>query len=623
MQQSRNAADLENWTCPILQTVMRDPVVAADGHTYERAAMEEWFRSCRDAEVTSPMTGFPLPSRILFANHNLRKSIADYVTLHPEVEAQMTTKDEIAEIVNRFRSGEARPGSPPLIDLRTEEEIAAADIAAKPSSAQVSAQVVDPPAVPLTAPVPASAPVQAKAVQGASYTLAPPSTLLVGSRISHHSQSNELDLFEANASGFFQSCRRTKMDNSATFTCASMLRLPSDDPFRNFDSQYVVTGGSSGSLSMYAYGHASGPTLQSIQVNADLRYAHSEGITCLSTWPHSASVLGETTRPIIVSGSRDRSLKVWKAESLVPLKHGSLSWNFNQEATLEHHTDFVTCCEVEIGSGTLLSGGGDWKSCLWDLHRPDAGCIREFESHSYAVRCCSWSSSGQQAVNGFQSVAHATCSEGAFSQQRQQVAPPPSSACFATGGDDEMVYVIDPRSSNSDGKVARLSTGAAVLTVCWGPMDDVPGGLPWLAAGGGVPLDSFNANSDNLGGWIRIWDPRMWKAIGDCTSFGATPLQDPSGAAHDYQASERKLRLHRASSSKWESDKSREAHATMVAGLSPVRVADGTIALASVGDDHALRLWKLPRGPGDSILKPQLLQNIQTHSSPCYIGLLI
>jgi len=40
---------------------MVDPVVTADGHTYERAAIEQWLR----VHDTSPMTGQPLPSKTL------------------------------------------------------------------------------------------------------------------------------------------------------------------------------------------------------------------------------------------------------------------------------------------------------------------------------------------------------------------------------------------------------------------------------------------------------------------------------------------------------------------------------------------------------------------------------
>ena len=39
--------------CPISMEIMRDPVIAADGHTYERADIELWFAN----NNTSPKTG--------------------------------------------------------------------------------------------------------------------------------------------------------------------------------------------------------------------------------------------------------------------------------------------------------------------------------------------------------------------------------------------------------------------------------------------------------------------------------------------------------------------------------------------------------------------------------------
>lgn len=32
-----------NFLCPILHTVMRDPVIAADGYTYEQSAIADWL----------------------------------------------------------------------------------------------------------------------------------------------------------------------------------------------------------------------------------------------------------------------------------------------------------------------------------------------------------------------------------------------------------------------------------------------------------------------------------------------------------------------------------------------------------------------------------------------------
>ena len=54
------------FLCPITYCVMIDPVVCADGHSYERSAIERWL----DTKSTSPMTnrflrvrgGAPAPS---------------------------------------------------------------------------------------------------------------------------------------------------------------------------------------------------------------------------------------------------------------------------------------------------------------------------------------------------------------------------------------------------------------------------------------------------------------------------------------------------------------------------------------------------------------------------------
>ena len=54
--------------CPITGVPMHDPVVAADGHTYERAAIERWFSE----HDTSPLTGEVLPTTALFPNWALR-----------------------------------------------------------------------------------------------------------------------------------------------------------------------------------------------------------------------------------------------------------------------------------------------------------------------------------------------------------------------------------------------------------------------------------------------------------------------------------------------------------------------------------------------------------------------
>lgn len=68
---SRSEACLDVFRCPITSEVMADPVIAADGHTYERTAIERWLSQ----HLSSPMTNAPLPSRALLPNFTLRSQI--------------------------------------------------------------------------------------------------------------------------------------------------------------------------------------------------------------------------------------------------------------------------------------------------------------------------------------------------------------------------------------------------------------------------------------------------------------------------------------------------------------------------------------------------------------------
>ncbi|CAL5080209.1 unnamed protein product [Urochloa decumbens] len=64
------------FICPILQDVMRDPLIAADGFTYEAEAIREWLDS---GHQTSPMTNLELPHRDLLPNHALRSAIQEWL----------------------------------------------------------------------------------------------------------------------------------------------------------------------------------------------------------------------------------------------------------------------------------------------------------------------------------------------------------------------------------------------------------------------------------------------------------------------------------------------------------------------------------------------------------------
>ena len=63
-----------SFLCPITKLLMKDPVMAADGHSYERAAIIRWFAS---GGALSPMTGAALANQNLQPNHALRQAITE------------------------------------------------------------------------------------------------------------------------------------------------------------------------------------------------------------------------------------------------------------------------------------------------------------------------------------------------------------------------------------------------------------------------------------------------------------------------------------------------------------------------------------------------------------------
>jgi len=71
MKATNRSALLANFLCPLTMRVMMDPVVAADGHTYERVEIQKHI----DLEMSSPLTGDRLPYKHLFPNTVLKKLI--------------------------------------------------------------------------------------------------------------------------------------------------------------------------------------------------------------------------------------------------------------------------------------------------------------------------------------------------------------------------------------------------------------------------------------------------------------------------------------------------------------------------------------------------------------------
>ncbi|VVC34911.1 Hypothetical protein CINCED_3A006655 [Cinara cedri] len=66
----------DEFVCPITRQVFRDPVICADGYTYERSAIVSWFRR---GKITSPLTNEPLLSKSMTPNEALREVVAAFV----------------------------------------------------------------------------------------------------------------------------------------------------------------------------------------------------------------------------------------------------------------------------------------------------------------------------------------------------------------------------------------------------------------------------------------------------------------------------------------------------------------------------------------------------------------
>jgi hypothetical protein len=91
------AKPLRSFYCPITNELMRDPVMCADGHSYERIAIEQWFArafltsnnrnnnggggSGGPIIIASPLTNEPPASTALTPNHALRASIEEFLAL--------------------------------------------------------------------------------------------------------------------------------------------------------------------------------------------------------------------------------------------------------------------------------------------------------------------------------------------------------------------------------------------------------------------------------------------------------------------------------------------------------------------------------------------------------------
>ncbi|HQW58338.1 MAG TPA: ankyrin repeat domain-containing protein, partial [Gammaproteobacteria bacterium] len=71
----------EKYSCSITGQIMIDPVIAVDGYTYEREAIEQWLQM----HDTSPRTNERLDHKQLTANHDKHSDILEFLDSQPEL----------------------------------------------------------------------------------------------------------------------------------------------------------------------------------------------------------------------------------------------------------------------------------------------------------------------------------------------------------------------------------------------------------------------------------------------------------------------------------------------------------------------------------------------------------
>ncbi|GAX80057.1 hypothetical protein CEUSTIGMA_g7496.t1 [Chlamydomonas eustigma] len=67
------------FICPLSHGIMKEPVHARDGVTYEKSAIQAWFKQ---GNLTSPVTKAPISHPGLLPNDRLRQAIQQWRILH-------------------------------------------------------------------------------------------------------------------------------------------------------------------------------------------------------------------------------------------------------------------------------------------------------------------------------------------------------------------------------------------------------------------------------------------------------------------------------------------------------------------------------------------------------------
>lgn len=86
----------EEYLCPISKEIMTDPVVAADGQTYQRKSITDWLSRGKN---TSPLNGLILSSTNVYDNLALKRVIREFQDSIPDDKLDMERKSELVKCI--------------------------------------------------------------------------------------------------------------------------------------------------------------------------------------------------------------------------------------------------------------------------------------------------------------------------------------------------------------------------------------------------------------------------------------------------------------------------------------------------------------------------------------------
>ena len=102
--------NLDKILCPITGMPMNDPVVAADGHTYERTAIERWIQD----HDTSPLTGSTLETKVTFRNFKMVETIANMKVENQKLKLASLVNEDNEETKNNEETGQTNTSHQPI-----------------------------------------------------------------------------------------------------------------------------------------------------------------------------------------------------------------------------------------------------------------------------------------------------------------------------------------------------------------------------------------------------------------------------------------------------------------------------------------------------------------------------